>query len=101
MDERIEEARLSYERAVFGGDSSRLPAARALDGVEADRPGAGADLHARFLETRVADATSWRVERVAHLAESGDVAGEGEALFWIGTFHQLSVATMTPRCTLS
>jgi hypothetical protein len=51
-DQRIEHARLLYERAFFGGDASALGIAeRELDGVEADLALArGRVLHARFVE---------------------------------------------------
>ncbi|MDF3145516.1 MULTISPECIES: tetratricopeptide repeat protein [unclassified Streptomyces] len=92
-DTRIEQAQLLYERAVFGGDSSALaPAERGLDAVEADLAlTRGKVVHARFLEERVEDARELELfERAARLYERlGDVRGEGEALFWVGTFHQV------------
>ncbi|MFJ5921680.1 tetratricopeptide repeat protein [Kitasatospora sp. NPDC092948] len=93
VDGRIAEAELHYERAVFGGDSSTLgPAERGLDGVEADLALArGKLLHARFLDERVEDARESELfARAAELfARLGDERGEAEALFWIGTFHQV------------
>ncbi|WP_128435649.1 tetratricopeptide repeat protein [Streptomyces cyaneus] len=92
-DPRIEQAQLLYERAVFGGDSSALePAERGLDAVEADLAlTRGKVVHARFLEERAEDARELELfERAAQLYEQlGDVRGEGEALFWVGTFHQV------------
>lgn len=92
-DPRIEQAQLLYERAVFGGDSSALePAERRLDAVEADLAlTRGKVVHARFLEERAEDARELELfERAAQLYEQlGDVRGEGEALFWVGTFHQV------------
>lgn len=92
-DPRIEQAQLLYERAVFGGDSSALaPAERGLDAVEADLAlTRGKVVHARYLEERVEDARELELfERAARLYEQlGDVRGEGEALFWVGTFHQV------------
>ena len=92
-DSRIEQAQLLYERAVFGGDSSALaPAERGLDAVEADLAlTRGKVVHARYLEERVEDARELELfERAARLYEQlGDVRGEGEALFWVGTFHQV------------
>lgn len=91
--DRLEQARLLYERAVFGGDGGALAdAVRALDGVEADLALArGRILHARFLETRQEDPQELALfERAAELyRELGDARGEGEALFWIGTFRQV------------
>ncbi|MGW4675871.1 tetratricopeptide repeat protein [Streptomyces sp. NPDC004324] len=92
-DARIERAQLLYDRAVFGGDSGALDTAeRGLDAVEADTALARGRLeHARFLETRVENAHELALfERAAELyGRIGDVRGEGEALFWAGTFHQV------------
>ncbi|GAQ74748.1 tetratricopeptide repeat protein [Streptomyces turgidiscabies] len=92
-DERIQQAELLYERAVFGGDSGALTSAdRHLDSVEADLALArGKVIHARFLEERVEDARELELfERAAELyGRLGDVRGEGEAVFWVGTFHQV------------
>ena len=78
---------------MFGGDSSALePAERGLDAVEADLAlTRGKVVHARFLEERAEDARELELfERAAQLYEQlGDVRGEGEALFWVGTFHQV------------
>ncbi|SBT44161.1 hypothetical protein [Micromonospora auratinigra] len=92
-DERIEQARLLYEQAVFGGDRSAPEAAdRALDAVEADLALArGRLLHARFLDERVEDPRELALfESAARLYQRlGDPRGEAEALFWVGTFHQV------------
>lgn len=92
-DERIERAGVLYERAVFGGDSDGLVSAdRGLDAVEADLALArGRVIHARFLEDRSVDARELELfKRAADLYERlGDVRGLGEAVFWIGTFHQV------------
>ncbi|MEV6118426.1 tetratricopeptide repeat protein [Streptomyces sp. NPDC052109] len=92
-DTRIEQAELLYERAVFGGDSSALATAdQGLDAVEADLALArGRLLHARFLEERAEDARELELfGRAAELYRRlGDARGEGEALFWVGTFHQV------------
>ncbi|MFF7246999.1 tetratricopeptide repeat protein [Embleya sp. NPDC008237] len=93
-DERIERAGLCYERAVFGGDPTGLPVAdRELDAVEADLALArGRVAHARFLADRSAEdpREGALFERAAELYRSlGDARGEGEALFWVGTFHQV------------
>lgn len=90
---RIEQARLAYERAVFAGDHGVLSEAeRELDKVEADLALArGRILHARFLEERREDSHELALmERAAHLYRRlGDVAGEAEALFWVGCVHQV------------
>lgn len=99
-DERIERTRRLYERAVFGGDAGALAIAeRALDAVEADLALArGRVIHGRFLEQqnqdpeyRNGDADELAFfERAAHLYQAlGDVRGQAESLFWIGTFHQV------------
>jgi tetratricopeptide (TPR) repeat protein len=101
-EDRIEQARLLYERAVFDGDASGevfATADRELDGVEADLALArGRILHTRFLEQRdhdpdraVADPRELVLfERAAELyRDRADGRGEGEALFWVGCFHQV------------
>ncbi|WP_055585425.1 tetratricopeptide repeat protein [Streptacidiphilus griseoplanus] len=92
-DERIEQAELLYERAVFGGDPAAPDAAdRVLDALEADLQLArGRVVHARFLADRVVDARELELfEHAARLYERlGDTRGLGEALFWTGTFHQV------------
>ena len=100
MDERIENARRLYERAVFEGDDAALAEAdRGLDGVDADLALARGRLrHTRFLQQRDADPGQARedpdelalFDRAARLYQAlGDVRGEGEALFWLGCFHQV------------
>ncbi|OQR61546.1 hypothetical protein B6E66_24515 [Streptomyces maremycinicus] len=92
-DDRIGQAELLYERAVFGGDGGALESAdRSLDEVEADLALArGRVIHARFLEERVEDPRELELfERAAGLyGRLGDVRGEGEAAFWVGAFHQV------------
>lgn len=92
-EQRIERARRAYEQAVFGGEAAAVGTAeRELDAVEADLALArGRLLHARFLEDRRADPVELELfERAAQLYQTlGDVRGEAEALFWIGTFHQV------------
>lgn len=92
-DERVEQARLLYERAVFGGDAGALETAdQVLDAVEADLALArGRVVHARFLERRTEDPHELVLfERAAQLYRAlGDVRGEGESLFWVGAFHQV------------
>ncbi|MFI6977533.1 tetratricopeptide repeat protein [Embleya sp. NPDC050154] len=92
--DRIDRARLLYERSVFGGDRNALPAAdRELDAVEADLALArGRVAHARHLRHRGAEDPEELAlfERAVELYRLlGDVRGEGEALFWVGTFHQV------------
>jgi tetratricopeptide (TPR) repeat protein len=100
MDERVERSRLLYERALFEGDTGALAAAdRELDAVEADLALArGRIIHGRFLQLREEDPELARedpaeltfFERAAELYRAlGDASGEGEALFWVGCFHQL------------
>jgi hypothetical protein len=99
-EDRIERARLLYERAVFDGDADALATSdRELDGVEADLALArGRVIHTRFLEQLDEDsghqATVTRelalFERAVELYRGlTDVRGEGEALFWVGCFHQV------------
>ncbi len=92
-DERITRARVLYERAVFGGDDGALATAgRDLDAVEADLALArGRVAHARFLANRHEDPHELELfERAAKLYRSlGDLRGEAESLFWVGTFHQV------------
>src|SRR4051812_37704499 len=89
----IERARLLYERAVFGGDASALAEAdRELDAVQAALALArGRIVHARFLATREEDPSEAALfERAAELYRAlGDGRGEGEALFWTGTYLQV------------
>ncbi|QFY06541.1 tetratricopeptide repeat protein [Nonomuraea phyllanthi] len=93
VDTRLERARVLYEQAVFAGDATGLEAAdRELDGVEADLALArGRVAHARFLDGQGEDAAELGLfERAAELYRAGgDVRGEGEALFWVGVFHQV------------
>jgi tetratricopeptide (TPR) repeat protein len=96
MDERVERSSLLYERALFEGDTGALAAAdRELDAVEADLALArGRVIHGRFLQQREEDPGLAReltlFERAAELYRAlGDKRGEGEALFWVGCFHQL------------
>ncbi|MET7851622.1 tetratricopeptide repeat protein [Streptomyces avermitilis] len=93
VDGRIEQAQLLYERAVFGGDSDALVTADlGLDAVEADLALArGRLIHARFLEERIEDERELTLfERAAELyGRLGHVQSEGEAVFWVGTFHQV------------
>jgi len=92
-DDRLVEARTQYERAVFGGFEEAVGIGeRALDGLEADLALArGRLLHARWLAEREDDPRELaELERAAHLyRELGDERGEAEALFWIGTYHQV------------
>jgi tetratricopeptide (TPR) repeat protein len=92
-DDRLERARQLYEQAVFGGDTDALVIAEeTLAAVEADLALArGRILHARFLADRIENPAELDLfTRAAELyRDLGDVRGEGEALFWVGTFHQV------------
>ncbi|MEJ3748423.1 tetratricopeptide repeat protein [Actinomycetes bacterium KLBMP 9797] len=89
----IERAAQLYERAVFGGDTSAVETAeRELAAVEADLALArGRIRHARFLQGSGEDPEELTLfQRAAQLyRELRDVRGEADALFWIGTFHQV------------
>src|SRR5216683_1725533 len=89
----MERARLLYEQAVFGGDAGALVTAeRELDAVEADLALArGRVLHAQFLAGQQEDPRELSLfQRAAGFYHQlGDGRGEGEALFWVGTFHQV------------
>lgn len=93
MDERLTRAGELYERAVFGGDGDALAGAdRELDGVEADLALArGKVVHARFLADFDEDPGELALfERAAELYRRlGDERGEGEAVLWVGIFHQV------------
>jgi tetratricopeptide (TPR) repeat protein len=100
MDERVRQAGLLYERAVFSGDAGPLSEAdRELDAAEADLAVArGRLMHTRFLLGRDQNPVAAEedpgelplFERAARLYRAlGDVRGEAEALFWIGCFHQV------------
>jgi tetratricopeptide (TPR) repeat protein len=91
-DDRLTRAKELYEQAVFGGDDVLAVADRELDGVEADLALArGRIVHARFLAERKEDPDELALfERAARLYRRlGDERGEAEALFWVGTFHQV------------
>lgn len=92
-DNRIQDARRSYERTVFGGEPGLLaPAERGLDAVEADLALARGQLrHARFLAERAEDPDELALfERAVRLHESlGDLRGQAEALFWVGCCLQV------------
>jgi hypothetical protein len=92
-DERLTRARDLYERATFGGDASALTEAdAALDAVEADLALArGRILHARVLGGGDPDpAEGTLFERAAELYNRlEDDAGEADALFWFGIYHQV------------
>lgn len=87
--------------AVFGGDVSALTeAAGHLNAIEADLALArGRVIHARFLDamSRPTEAPDEGaavelvlLERALELYRSlQDVRGEAQALFWIGTYHQV------------
>jgi hypothetical protein len=93
VDDRLTAARAQYEHAVFGGSAEAVQEGhRRLDGVEADLALARARLlHAKFLVTREEDPRERELlERAVMLyRETGDERGEAEALFWLGTYHQV------------
>jgi len=100
VDERVRQAGLLYERAVFGGDAGLMAEAdRELDAVEADLSVArGRLMHTRFLLRRDKDPVSAvedpgelaLFERAAQVYRAlGDTRGEADALFWVGCFHQV------------
>jgi tetratricopeptide (TPR) repeat protein len=100
-DDRIEQSRLLYEQAIFTGDTGLLATAGAgLDAVEASLALArGRVRHGWFLALRDKDPGQARpdpeelalFERAAQLyQEHGDTRGEGEALFWMGCYHQVA-----------
>lgn len=99
VDERVRQAELLYERAVFTGDAGSLADAdRELDAAEADLAVArGRIIHTRFGLRRDQDPATAEedpaelelFERAARLYRAlGDTRGEAEALFWVGCFHQ-------------
>lgn len=89
----LERADLLSEQALFtGSGAARAAAARELDRAEALLLMArGRILHARFLAERVEDPEELRLfERALEVARAaGDERLEGEALFWVGLFHQV------------
>ncbi|GII85666.1 hypothetical protein Ssi03_36560 [Sphaerisporangium siamense] len=93
VERGFEQAKLSYERAVFVGDLDGLAeAARELDKVEADLALArGRILHARFLHDRHEDPRELGLfEQATRLYRMlGDSTGEAESVFWLGCFHQV------------
>jgi hypothetical protein len=100
VDERVRQAGLLYEQAVFTGDAGRLAEAdRELDAAEADLAVArGRVMHTRFLLRRDQDSAAAQedpgelalFERAAGLYRAlGDIRGEAEALFWVGCLHQV------------
>src|SRR6266498_5156385 len=92
-DDRPDRATERYEQAVFGGDAEALAAAEdELDSLEADLALArGRILHARFLADRQEDPGELALfEHAVELYHRlGEVRGEAEACFWVGTFHQV------------
>src|SRR5262245_26992939 len=93
IPDRLARAKELYERAVFGGDPDAVPRAiTELDHVEAHLALArGRILHAVFLAQRREDPAELELfTRAAELfSRLGDETGEAEALFWVGTFHQV------------
>ncbi|HEX6681401.1 MAG TPA: hypothetical protein VF062_01295 [Candidatus Limnocylindrales bacterium] len=98
-EDRVERARQSYERAVYrDGVEGIDEAERELDAVEADVALArGRLIHARFLAERDNGGRPMEDPRELPLFERaakfyralGDTRGEADAVFWIGTVHQV------------
>ena len=97
---RLERARQLYEQAVFDGDDAALETADSeLDAVEADLALArGRNIHTKFLAARDRDPAQAAedpaelplFERACALYQAlGNTAGEADALFWLGCFHQV------------
>ncbi|GIG71110.1 tetratricopeptide repeat protein [Phytomonospora endophytica] len=92
---RIARAHDLYTRAVFQGEAEGLTTADGLlDAVEADLSlERGRVLHAKFLGDREAGGDPRELVHFEHAATLyralGDERGEGEARFWIGTYHQV------------
>jgi tetratricopeptide (TPR) repeat protein len=97
---RLERARQLYEQAVFDGDDAALETADSeLDAVEADLALArGRNIHTKFLAARDRDPAQAAedpaelplFERARALYQAlGNTAGEADALFWLGCFHQV------------
>ncbi|MET7460999.1 hypothetical protein [Nonomuraea sp. NPDC005501] len=90
---RIERARELDEDAVFRDDAGALAEAdRELDAVEADLALArGRIAHGRYLRDREEGPEELPLfRRAAELRRSlGDARGEAEAVFWLGTYHQV------------
>lgn len=101
VDERVRQARLLCERAVFSGEAGPLAeAARQLDAAEADLAVArGRLMQTQLVLRRDEDPAAAEedpgelalFERAAQLyRELSNLGGEGEALFWVGCFHQVA-----------
>ena len=92
-DERLRRSRRLYVDAVFGGDmTAAADASRALDGVEADLAlSRGRIAHAHSYATARSRVRSWRRSSgpPSCYRGLGDARGEGEALLWIGVYHQV------------
>jgi hypothetical protein len=100
VDERVRQAGLLHERAVFTGDAQVLAdAGRELDAAEADLALArGKVMHARFVLQRDQDPSGaegepgellWFQHAAGLYRALGDTRGEADALFWAGCFHQV------------
>jgi hypothetical protein len=93
-DHRLAEAYALYEASVFYGDEDAVDRAQTvLDSLEADLAlSRGRLLHAQYLKTAGPEDPRelMSFERAVELyRELGDERGEAEALFWIGTYHQV------------
>jgi tetratricopeptide (TPR) repeat protein len=94
MDERVRLAGVLYDQVIFGmaGSESLDQADRELDAAEAELALArGKVLHARFLGDGVEKPAELELfDRALELFTAlEDERGQGEALFWLGCFHQV------------
>jgi hypothetical protein len=91
MDDRLIRAKDWYERAVFAGEDDAPDRGDSeLDSLEADLALArGRLVHARFLADRKEYPPALFERAVELYAKTGDTRGEAEALFWLGTYHQV------------
>lgn len=93
VQEHLDHALAAYERATFGGADDAVALGDAhLDQVEAALSLARGRLtHARFLDSRQPEPSERELfQRAIQLyAGADDTRGEGEATFWLATYHQV------------
>jgi hypothetical protein len=101
VDERIKQARLLYEQAVFTGETAPLAEAdRQLDAAEADLNAPRADLHASEPDLHASEpdlaVARGRILHTRFLLRRDEAPAAAEAdpgelaLFWVGCFHQVA-----------